>query len=144
MHVDFYQVRMDEAVRVAVPLEFVGSSSAIVTMGGILVKALQELEIESLPGAIPETIKVDISSLKTFEDNIYVRDLKVPSGVKVLADENTPVASVQPPRSEEELKALEEKPVAEVREVIVETEEKKKEREAAASAEAESAGETAG
>lgn len=128
LHVDFYQVRMDEAVRVAVPLEFVGESSAVKNDGGILVKALQELEIEALPDLIPEKIEVDVSKLVTFDDAIYVKDLKAPLNAKVLAEGDTPVASVQPPRSEEELMALEEKPVEAVEKVAVEVEEKKAER----------------
>ncbi len=131
IHADFYQVRLDEKVTVSVPLVFIGESPAVKNEGGILVKALQELEIEALPKDIPEEIKVDISKLLTFEDAIYVKDLDIPSGVKVLVLPDVVVALVQPPRSEEELKALEEAPVASP-EVITEREAKKKEEEALA------------
>lgn len=130
IHVDFYQVRLDEKVKVAVPLVFVGESPAVKHEGGVLVKALQELEIEALPANIPEEITVDISSLATFEDAIYVRDLAIPEGVEVLVPGDSAVASVQPPRTEEELKALEEPPLAAAPEVITEAEAKKKEKEA--------------
>lgn len=127
VHVDFYQVRMDEAVRVGVPIVFIGESPAVKNEGGILVKSLQELEVETMPGNIPDSFEADISRLATFEDNLYVKDLAVPAGVKVLMDSETPVASVQPPRTEEELKALEEKPAEAPAEVATEAEEKRAE-----------------
>lgn len=136
IHVDFYQVRMDEKVKVAVPLEFVGESPAVKNEGGVLVKSLQELEVEALPAHIPETIRVDIAPLATFDDAIYVRDLAIPPGVEVKVPADTAVASVQPPRGEEELKALEEAPTAAAPEVVTEAEAKKKEEEAQAAAEA--------
>jgi large subunit ribosomal protein L25 len=129
--VDFYQVRLDEKVKVTVPLVFAGESPAVKNEGGVLVKSLQELEIEALPTNIPEEITVDISSLETFGDSIYVRDLAIPANVEVVTAGDSAVASVQPPRTEEELKALEEAPVAGAAEVITEAEAKKKEEEAA-------------
>lgn len=136
LHVDFYQVRLDEKVKVAVPLVFTGESPAVKNEGGVLVKALQELEIEALPTDIPDEIAVDISSLVTFEDAIHVRDLAIPANVDVVVAPDTVVALVQPPRTEEELKALEEAPVTAAPEVITEAEAKRKEEEAAAAAEA--------
>jgi large subunit ribosomal protein L25 len=126
LHVDFYQVRLDEAVRVMVPLEFVGESPAVKNEGGILVRSLQEVEVESLPTKIPEKIEVDISKLVTFEDAIHVRDLVVSSDIKIITDKDATIATVQPPRSEEELKALEETPAPTPPEVITEAEAKKK------------------
>lgn len=131
LHVDFYQVRLDEKVKVTVPLVFAGESPAVKNEGGVLVKSLQELEIEALPTNIPEEITVDISSLATFGDSIYVRDLAIPANVEVVTAGDSAVASVQPPRTEEELKALEEAPAVGAAEVITEAEAKKKEEEAA-------------
>lgn len=130
LHVDLYQVRMGEKVRVLVPLLFVGESPAVEVSGGVLVKAMQSLPVEALPHNLPHEISVDISPLHTFEDTIYVKDLSIPEGVTVLVDAETPVASVAPPRSEEELKALEEKVEEKLEEVKVEVEEKRLEAEA--------------
>lgn len=131
LHTDLYQIRTDEKVRVAVPLVFTGESPAVKSEGGILVKTMQELEVEAFPQHLPPEIQIDISGLKSFEDKIYVKDLKIPAGLTILADQGATVALVQPPRSEEELKALEEKPVEAVEEVKVEVEEKKVEEEGA-------------
>lgn len=108
IHADLYQVRMDKAVQVEVPIIFQGEAPAIKSGGGVLIRAMHAIEVEALPANLPHEIIVDISRLETFEDTIYVKDLKIPHGVTVRVDAETPVASVAPPRSEEELKALEE------------------------------------
>ncbi len=133
-HVDFFEVRMDEKIKAKVLLVFTGESNAIKSDGGVLVKALQEIELEALPQDLPKEIEVDISSLNAFEDKIHVKDLKVGGNVKILADPRDMVATVVPPRSEKELEELKQKPVAEVGEVKVVGEEEKKKEEAAAPA----------
>ena len=117
IHIDFYVVRMDKVITTEVPLVFEGESSAVETEEGTLIKNIIEVEVEALPANLPSELKVDISVLKTFDDLIHVKDLKVPQDVKILAEPNEVVASVTPPRSEEELAALEEKVEEEVEEV---------------------------
>ncbi len=125
LHVDFFEVKMDEKIKTKVPLVFVGESSAVKGEGGVLVKAMQEVELEALPQDLPKEIEVEISGLETFEDKIYIKDLKVSGSVKILADSEEMVAAVAPPRSEKELAELEQKPVGEVGEVPVVGEEEK-------------------
>ncbi len=127
VHIDFNQVKMDEKTTVEVPLVFVGQSEAVEAEAGVLVKNIQEIEVEALPADLPSEIEVDISVLKTFDDNIYVKDLKIPEKVELKANPEDSVASVIPPRSEEELEALEEKPEEEVEDVEVEEKGKKEE-----------------
>jgi len=107
-HIDFYVVRMDKPITTEVPLVFEGESPAVETQDGVLVKNINEVEVEALPANLPHEIKVDISALKTFDDLIHIKDLKVPEGVKILANPDEVVALVSPPRTEEELAALEE------------------------------------
>ncbi len=133
IHVDFFEVRMDEKIKTKVPLVFVGESGAVKAEGGILVHPLKEIEIETLPKDLPKEITVDISVLATFEDRIIVAGLVVPPGVKILAASEETVAFVTPPRSDKEMEELEAKPPAEaVGEIKVVGEEEK----AAAAAEA--------
>ncbi|MCL5436165.1 MAG: 50S ribosomal protein L25 [Patescibacteria group bacterium] len=114
-HVDFYEVKMTEKIKTHVPIKFVGESKAVKDLGGVLVKNISELEVESLPADLPPVFEVDISKLQTFENALTVADLGIDSAkVKVLAKPEDIIAKVSPPRSEEELKALEEKPVEEV------------------------------
>ena len=103
IHVDFYEVKMDEKLKAAVPLEFIGESLAVKTEAGTLVKNLQEIEVRALPADLLHHIEVDISLLATFEDKIFVKDLKVSKAVEILAEPEEVVALVVPPRKEEEV-----------------------------------------
>lgn len=115
IHVDFYEVEMDRPVTTHVPLVFINEAPAI-KLGGVLVKSMDEVEIEALPKDLPHAIEVDISSLDELDKTLYIRDLKIPQGVKILVAGDTPVITVSAPLTEEELKAElgEEKTVAEV------------------------------
>lgn len=127
-HIDFYAVRMDKLITTEVPLVFEGESLVVETEDGVLVKNITEVEVEALPTDLPREIKVDISTLRTFDDLIHIKDLKVSQGVKILAEPEEMIVSVIPPRSEEELAALEEKVEEKVEEVEkVEEEEEEKE-----------------
>lgn len=107
-HIDFYVVRMDEEITTEVELVFIGESEAVKSEDGILVKNIDAVEVTCLPAHLPSEIEVDIASLKTFDDVIAVKDLKVPSEVKIENEAEDIVATVTPPRSEEELEALDE------------------------------------
>ena len=107
LHVDFYQVRMDEKIKTEIPLEFVGESEAVTQLDGSLVTNRDNVEIECLPADLVSEIQVEISALKTFENSISVKDLKMPQGIEVLTDSEEVIAVVEPPRSEEELAELE-------------------------------------
>ena len=109
IHLDFFQVRMDEKIETEVELVFVGESPAVKEFGGILIKSIDKLEIKCLPADLPSRIDVDVSVLKTFEDHITVGDLNVGKGVDVELEPETVVAVVAPPRTEDDLKELEEK-----------------------------------
>lgn len=106
-HVDFYQVRMDEEIEATVEIEFVGESPAVKELGGVLVKNIDEIDVKCLPADLPPKITVDVSNIKTFEDYIYVKDLKVSDKVELLVDPETVVAMASPPRTEEEMAELE-------------------------------------
>lgn len=112
IHVDFYAVNMSEKLHAKIPLHFIGESNAVKALGGILVKNLQEVEVECLPADLPHAIEVNIAKLNTFEDVIRVSELNVSDKVKILASPEEVVITSQPPRSEEELKELEQAPVA--------------------------------
>jgi len=109
-HADFYTVRMDELVKTEVTLHFVGESTAVYQDEGTLVKNLESLEIECLPGDLPEAIEVDISILDDFEKTITVADLVIPKGVKLLMEDAPEmlVAKIDPPRSDAEMAELDE------------------------------------
>lgn len=137
LHVDFHKVRMDEKLEAEVELNFIGEAPAIKELGGILVKNLAAVEVSCLPNDLPTHIDVDTSVLKTFEDSIRVKDLKIPEKVEVKNDPETTVALIEEPRSEEELKELDEKVTEDVTQVegVVKEEPKTEEGEAVAGSE---------
>lgn len=118
IHVDFHQVRMDEKLRTKIALKFIGEAPIVKAESATLVTNIDEIEVECLPSALVHEIEVDVSGLKTFEDQIHIADLKIPAGIKVLIPETEVVVLAQPPRSDKELADLESKPEAPVTEVI--------------------------
>jgi len=116
IHIDFYQPKLDEEITVTVPLVFEGEARAAKDLGGTLVKNIHELEVKSLLQNLPHEIKVDINKLKTFEDNISIKDLIVPKEVKILKELDETVAFVsKPEKIEEELAKPAEEKVEEVK-----------------------------
>ncbi len=120
LHADFYQPILTEEVEAWVPLVFEGEAPAVKDLGGTLIKEVQEIEVKALPEKLPHEIKVDVSSLKTFEDEILVKDLNLEEGVSVDKEPEDIIALVTPPEKEEEL----EKPVEEEAEKVEGVEEK--------------------
>ncbi len=114
IHVDFYAVNMAEKVKVHVPIHFTGESMAVKSMGGTLVKNLSEVEVECLPGDIPQNFEIDISALNTFEDAIRVSSLNFGDKVTILTSPEEVIVTVAKPRTEEEMKSLEDKVVEDV------------------------------
>lgn len=120
LHVDFYKVKMDEVIETEVQLDFVGEAAAIKELGGMLLKGRDALNIKCLPKDLVKSIEVNISALNTFEDVIRLKDLDIPENIEVLDDFEFTIATVTPPRTEEELKALDEKVEVDVDSVEVE------------------------
>jgi large subunit ribosomal protein L25 len=112
LHVDFYEVSMTEKITTTVPLKFIGDSPAVLDQNGTLITNKSEIEIECLPMDLPHEIEVDLSVLTDFEASIHISDIKVSDKVEIKDEVEELIASVEPPRSEEELAELEE-PVAE-------------------------------
>ncbi|MDZ7726189.1 MAG: 50S ribosomal protein L25 [Candidatus Campbellbacteria bacterium] len=100
-HVDFYVIDKTKKVEVSVPIEFVGESPAVKSLGGTLIKVLHELDIKVLPTDIPHEINVDVSELNDFESVIYARDLKLPEEVELMTNPDETVVFAEEPREEE-------------------------------------------
>lgn len=94
IHVDFLAIDMKKKIRVHVPLEFDGVSNAVKNGIGNLVKVLHEIEIEALPSNLPQKLTVDISSLETIENQIFVSDIKLPTGIEAITNSGDIVASI--------------------------------------------------
>ena len=127
LHADFYKVRLDEKIKAKVAVVFQGEAPAVRDLGGIFVRNTNELEIEAFPQDLPHEIVVDISSLKNIGDQILVKDLKLDSKLKVMADNEEIIATAQEPMSEEELEKALEAPTTTVEDVEVIKKEKEEE-----------------
>jgi large subunit ribosomal protein L25 len=102
VHADLLAVRTDQAVEVEVQLSFVGVAPAEKELGGTLIKVMHALPIEALPKDLPSEIEINIETLKTFEDQIQVKDIALPAGVVATVEADEVVALVQEAREEEE------------------------------------------
>jgi large subunit ribosomal protein L25 len=104
LHIDCYEVKLDEAIEAEVALELEGTEDAPgVKEGGVLEHVTREITVEALPADIPEVIHADVSEM-SIGDTIQLAALTPPSGVKFVAEEpeEVTVATLSPPRVEEE------------------------------------------
>jgi|WetSurMetagenome_2_1015567.scaffolds.fasta_scaffold524745_2 large subunit ribosomal protein L25 len=128
IHVDFLLPSLTEEISAKVPLVFIGEAPAVKELGGTFVKNISEIDVKALPEKLPHEIKVDVTSIKTFEDSIFVKNLVLPEGVKAMKGQDDIIAFVASPQKiEEEL----EKPIEEKVEEVGKVEKQKKEEEPA-------------
>ncbi len=120
LHIDLMAVSMTEKIRMEVAVVPTGHGPILETPDAVLVRALDAVEIECLPGDIPEHLVADLSKLATLDDEVLVKDLAVPDGVKVLTDGSYVVYSVTLSRAglEEEAAEGAETPSADEVEVV--------------------------
>lgn len=98
LHVDFHQINMNENVRASVRIHADGDSPGV-REGGILQVILHELEVQCLPGNIPDAVSIDVSSLAIGE-SLLVSDLKLPQGVESVAEPEQVVVTILAPQKE--------------------------------------------
>ena len=102
LHIDLYGVNMNKAVSVKVQLALVGTAIGVSADGGVLVQSLNEIDIECLPGDIPENIEVDISEL-ALGDTLRAENLKLDEKFTLNTNNEQVIASVTQAMKEEEL-----------------------------------------
>ena len=84
LHVDFYQIRMEEKLKVDVPIVLTGEAPALKLKENFLSHELDNLSVECLPDQIPSHIEVDISGLEEADQAIYVQDISLGEEIAVL------------------------------------------------------------
>lgn len=100
LHVDFRRVKLDQVMHSRVPIHLTGEAPAIKIHGGLLLHLLDTVEIESLPGNIPESVTLDISSLEEMNSLLTVGDIQLPANVKMISPASEPVVTIKAPRIE--------------------------------------------
>lgn len=101
LHADFYELAMDKAITVTVPVQIRGESKGVKQQGGLLDFVTREIEVECLPTDIPEHIDVDVSELMLHQ-SIRVRDLPGDPKWKAVSDGDTMLVHIVMPKVEEE------------------------------------------
>ena len=102
IHVDFLRVRMDETIETTVRVTLIGTCKGIKDQGGVVDQLLREIEIECLPGDLPNMIEADVTEL-LIGDALHVSDLELPEKVKCLTPADRAVVHVMAPRIIEEV-----------------------------------------
>jgi len=116
LHMDFLRVRDKEAIRMQVPLHFIGEDVApgVKTGGGIVSHLMTDVEISCLPADLPEYLEVDMSTLNVGE-SLHLSDITLPKGVEIVElthgeEHDSAIANIHVPRAavEEEVVTSEE------------------------------------
>jgi len=102
IHADLIQISMDKAIRVNVPVLLQGDPIGVKTEGGFVDFMTREIEVECLPGNIPESIKIDIGPLHLHQ-SLKVSDIAAPEGVRLINDPASVVVLISVPHKEEEV-----------------------------------------
>lgn len=105
-HIDFQIVSMKEKIRTRVSIETRGEAPAVKNFNGILVLNLDAVEIEALPGDLPERILVDVSGLETIGKSIRLSELELPEKVTVMEDLDQIVVVITAQEAEEVTEAV--------------------------------------
>ena len=105
IHVDFAPVNMQERIEVTVPLHVVGESPGA-EEGGVLQQVAYEVQVESLPGDIPQELNIDVSTLG-MNENLTLADIPLPDGIILISDPEEVAVTVTAPTeiTEEDLEA---------------------------------------
>ena len=101
LHADFYQLAMDKAIVVTVPIVVKGEAKGVKQQSGMLDFVTREIEVECLPTDIPENITIDVSELMLHE-SIRVRDLPGDPKWKAVSEGDTMLVHFVLPKAEEE------------------------------------------
>lgn len=93
IHIDFQRVLMDQKIRVAVPVELIGTPVGVKVEGGILDFVTREVNVECLPGQIPKHLEADVTDLHIGQ-HVEAKDLQLPEGVVLLDEPDKVLASL--------------------------------------------------
>ncbi|MAX04158.1 MAG: hypothetical protein CL883_02405, partial [Dehalococcoidia bacterium] len=104
------RVDLNKKIQVNIPITITGTAPAVWQLGGTLLQSLQSISVQILPLNIPGKFVLDVSSLETFENSLFVKDVQITEGIDINDELETLVARVMPPRVEEEEVAITEEP----------------------------------
>ncbi|MED5266899.1 MAG: 50S ribosomal protein L25 [Candidatus Neomarinimicrobiota bacterium] len=101
LHIDLMQVNMTEKMKFTIPISLEGEAEGV-KEGGVLSQILTTIDVNCLPTSVPDNILVDISNME-LNSNMTVADIvNIPEGVEILSDPESTIATLAPPKEEEE------------------------------------------
>ena len=86
LHVDFYEVRMGEQVKMEIPIILIGEAPTLRSKENTLVQELNSLTIECLPASIPDNVELDVTSITEPDQVLRVKDIELHERITVLSD----------------------------------------------------------
>lgn len=116
VHVDFTPVNMRELIEITVPLTVTGEAVGVREEDGVLQQVAYELQVECLPGDIPQEIELDVTEL-AMNENLTLADIELPEGITLISDPEEVAVTITTPteitaEEEEEAGIVEEEPEA--------------------------------
>jgi len=100
LHIDFYEVAMDQKIRVSIPVVTTGEAVGV-ELGGILQVVRHEVDVFCYPNEIPESIEVDITNMEV-GDSLHIGDVALDEAIELADEANFTVVTVLSPKVEEE------------------------------------------
>lgn len=98
IHVDLQRIEINKEVEMAIPIQLIGQAAGVQN-GGTIQQQLRTIKVRSLPSLMPESIIVDISSFD-IGHNLYVKDINIPEGTKILNNDSTLMLTILPPENQ--------------------------------------------
>jgi large subunit ribosomal protein L25 len=122
IHIDFMAVDLKQEIEVETPINYIGVAPAVKELNGTLVYERESLLVSCTPDKFAESIDVDLSGLKTFDDSIKAGDVALPEGVTLAIDPSQLIVNIMQPRSASE-EEIEQEEAAEAAETEAEAKE---------------------
>jgi large subunit ribosomal protein L25 len=99
-HIDLYEISMSRPLKIRVPFHYTGTPDGVKNDGGVIQVLRRTIQIEGLPGELPDFIEVDISALK-INEALHINEIKLPQNIKVIDNVAIAIVSVMEPEKEE-------------------------------------------
>jgi large subunit ribosomal protein L25 len=99
-HIDFYEISMNRPLKIRVPFHYTGTPDGVKNEGGVIQVLRRTIQIEGLPGELPDFIEVDISALK-LNEALHINEINIPKNIKVIDNASIAIVSVMEPEKEE-------------------------------------------
>ena len=101
LHIDLMQVNMTEKMKFTIPISLEGEAEGV-KEGGVLSQILTTIDVNCLPTSVPDNILVDISNMELNSNKTIADIVNIPEGVEILSDPESTIATLAPPKEEEE------------------------------------------